>query len=212
MTFKVLDPENGKKARLSRQTRTYPGAKQRDPKPSCITISPDQEFPPEMAALSEARKKFVIAYVTCPGRPNSEYAKMAGLGGNPNTQKSAAWELLHTASVIDAIRAYQHHVFGAAVPLATKTVIGLIKNKNPKIQLKAIEIVLAHGGMQVAQKIEVKHEHSLTNLSTEDLIARRAKLREQLMIEAPKQSDLSSFVTEKHDTIEAEFSEAGEAA
>ncbi len=138
-------------------------------------------YGPAYKALPTDRQRMFVMECVEP-TPNGEInytqaARRAGFTGDPSTLKVTAHRLAHDTRVQAAMLEEATRRLGAAMPLATATLIQIMST-SPKEQtrLKAAAMVLDRGGMAVKTQHEVKVVHELT---TEEKIARAIQLAKE---------------------------------
>ena len=60
-----------------------------------IADPPEEQLVEAMLALTEARRRFVVAILETGGRNHEAAAEIAGIGGTPNSRRVSACRLMH---------------------------------------------------------------------------------------------------------------------
>jgi hypothetical protein len=165
---RILTPPKGK---------PLPASSRKTANPPQIILDPGRDYGPAMAKLTDNRKRYVIAYVGTGGRSPKLAAELAGIGGTPENAASEACHLMRNELVLEAIREETEFLFRGAVIRSADTLLSLLDDESAKIRLDAAKELLNRGGMIISQHITVKHEHTLEDLSGDELIARLVELR-----------------------------------
>jgi phage terminase small subunit len=143
-------------------------------------------FGPAMAKLSPQQRAWVVAFLeTGPQENATAAARAAGYGASSATAeqretacKTTGHRLRHDARVLDAIQELAKERFRLVAHRATEELVALIDNQDPKVKLKAIDMILARTGLNAAQQIDVNHKHGLADMDDKAMIRRIAQLAE----------------------------------
>lgn len=189
--------------------RTNPKAQMKTAREPIIILDPEAEYPPEMARLTDTRKRFVIACVHFPGKTQADWARYAGLGSEAQGGREA-WRLLNDETVTAAIASYTQHLFAGDAPLYRHKLREWAMSEIPTVSLKACEIGLRYTPVQQSPTRHI-HEHTV-ELTTDEL---KDRLR-QIYAENPDLRQIedksglipSGDIAENDDAIDAEFAEA----
>lgn len=110
-------------------------------------------------------------------------ARAAGYGASSATEeqrqtacKTTGHRLRHDPRVLDAIQELAKDRFRIVAHRATEELVAMIDNNDPKVKLKAIDMVLARTGLGAAQQIDVNHRHDVTGMDDKQMIRRIAQL------------------------------------
>lgn len=152
----------------AKRVRTKPGYKLKNGETPLINLDPERKYGPAMSRLTDARKRFVLAYVMKGGRNTSECARWAGYKDSKEIKKTA-YGLTHDPFVLEAIREEADIFFRGSVLRAGHKLDELLDSDQPRIALEAAKELLNRGGMIVATQHNVTVEHIETR-STEELL------------------------------------------
>lgn len=155
-------------------------------------------YGPAMQALSERQRKFVVALLNSGGKNAKLAAREAGYGaGNyKNALEVQAHRLMHTDTVLEAIReesVKRMRSYGLALVSDLVEIAGDREN-SVKDRLKAIDMVLNRTGMQaiMEHKVTVEDKRSRADL-VKELIAGLLELgvSPSTLLEPPKLIDVT---------------------
>jgi hypothetical protein len=194
---RILTPPKGK---------PLPASSRKTANPPQIILDPGRDYGPAMAKLTDNRKRYVIAYVGTGGRSPKLAAELAGIGGTPENAASEACHLMRNELVLEAIREETEFLFRGAVIRSA--------DESAKIRLDAAKELLNRGGMIISQHITVKHEHTLEDLSGDELIARLVELRAKNNLIEYKPTGIEGIesLDQNAPVLDGEFVEMKEAA
>ncbi len=187
------------------QHKTLPGATMKTARQPIIILDPEAEYPPEMAKLTDNRKRFVIAAVMFPAKSNTELAILAGMGGTDQHSAIAGYKMMGDQTILAAVQAYSQFLFGMDAPLYREKLREYAKHKDPRVALKAIEIGLKYTGLAQSP---MKHVHEHTVELTRDEL--RAELQELFRANPELQIEHQEVIVDGRDTATGEFIIDGE--
>jgi hypothetical protein len=131
---------------------------------------PDFAHGPAMMALSEKRRRFVLAMASDPFGTLASWGKAAGYSDVKGGAKIRAHEAMHDPKVQQAVLEVAKQTLGVRGPvLAANALIEIVQDKKHPQHLKAVEMLLNRTGMAEKQLIEVTHHHQL---SPDEMLAR----------------------------------------
>lgn len=152
--------------------------------PAVRPIEDASGFGPAMGKLSPQQRAWVVAFLeTGPQENATAAARAAGYGAESKTEEqrkqacqTTGHRLRHDPRVLDAIQELAKDRFRLVAHRATEELVLLLENNDPKIKLKAIDMVLARTGLNAAQQIDVNHKHDIGGLDDKQMIRRIAQL------------------------------------
>jgi phage terminase small subunit len=120
-------------------------------------MSDEVDYGPAMQALTEKRRKFVIAMVTIPGCSFTRAAKEAGYSDSADAAKVRGHECAHSPGVQAAIREEAGKRLSALSVVAANVMMDIMLDdgSSQKDKLKAAMAVLDRTGFAAAQNINV---------------------------------------------------------
>lgn len=165
------------------------------------------EFGPAMAKLLPQQRAWVMAFLATGHSQNATAAaKAAGYGANSATPERhlqtcqvTGYRLRHDPKIQEAIKELSKSKFKIAAHLATSELVLLLDNPDPKVKLKAIDMVLARTGLGAAQEVNVNHNHSYADMDDKAMIRRIAQLAQDQGMDPIK------LLGSRGVTIDAEF-------
>jgi phage terminase small subunit len=138
---------------------------------------------PAMLALTEKRRKFVLAMASDPFGSQTSWAKLAGYSDRSGGAKVRAWETYHDPQVQAAIQEVARQLLGSRGPLlATEGLLRIAGDRKHPQHVKALEMILNRTGMGEKQEIEVTH----VDLRGDALVERLKALAARLGLDAEK--------------------------
>jgi phage terminase small subunit len=164
-------------------------------------MTDDEELGPEMAALNERQRRFVMAMIERPGITQGRAAKMAGYSpSSDGLLRKTGHFLAHNSAVQAAIRAEAGKRLHSASLIAANVVVAMLTDDqvSPKEKLRAAGMLLDRTGFAAVQKIDVtrKDESGTAVLDQIKQLAQRLGLPVQALLGGPKPA-----------VVEGEFSE-----
>lgn len=150
-------------------------------------MTSDEELGPEMAALNERQRRFVMAMIETPGITQGGAAEMAGYStSSDGLLRKTGHFLAHHPAVQAAIRAEAGKRLHSASLLAANVVVMMLTDdKVPaKEKLRAAGMLLDRTGFAAVQKIDVtrKDESGGAVLDQIKLLAQRLGLPVQQLL------------------------------
>lgn len=175
--------------------------------PAIRPIDDASGFGPAMGKLLPQQRAWVVAFLeTGPQENATAAARAAGYGSNSATPeqretacKVAGYRLRHEPKVLDAIQELAKERFRLVAHRATEELVTLMDNTDPKVKLKAIDMILARTGLGAAQQIDVNHNHRVVDMDDKQMIRRIAQLAESQGMDPIK------LLGSRGVTIDAEF-------
>lgn len=143
-------------------------------------------FGPAMAKLSPQQRAWVVAFLeTGPQENATAAARASGYGKASQTEEqrkqacnTAGHRLRHDPRVLEAIKELAKDRFRIVAHRATTKIVELLDNPDPKIAIKAADMIMARSGLGAAQELNVNHRHSIGDMDDKAMIRRIAQLAE----------------------------------
>lgn len=111
-----------------------------------------------MRALTERRRRFVLAMAADPLAPHSDWARAAGYSDTGEGCKVRASIMLQDEKVKAAVREVAQATLGTAGPMmAVKALLDVVAMPAHDQRIKAAEAILNRIGMGEKQQIEITH-------------------------------------------------------
>jgi phage terminase small subunit len=150
-------------------------------------ISDDQDMGPAMRKLLPQQRAWVVAFLETGPRENAAAAARAAQYGadSPTPEQAdkaarvAGNRLRHDPKVLDAIHELAKDRFRLVAMRATEELVMLLKSEDPKVKLKAIDMILARTGLNTVQEVNVKHSHDISVMDDKAMIRRIALLAQE---------------------------------
>jgi phage terminase small subunit len=162
-------------------------------------MADDEELGPEMSALNERQRRFVMAMIENAGITQGKAAELAGYSASSDgLLRKTGHFLAHNPAVQAAIRAEAGKRLHSASLIAANVVVAMLTDDkvDPKEKLKAAGMLLDRTGFAAVQKIDVtrKDESGGAVLDQIKKLAERLGLPVQQLLTKPP-------------VVDAEFSE-----
>lgn len=163
-----------------------------------------------MRSCNDRQRKFVLALLQ---QGDDNYTRAAIAAGYTGTKESnviyvTAYRLAHDPKIQAAIQEEAKRRLNAGLILATSMLVGHVKSADPKVSLKAIEMIMNRGGMHGQSEHKVTVEHTMN----EDEMVKSIAMMAQKMGVDPKQllgeaGYKVPALTDQSNVIEGEFAE-----
>lgn len=157
-----------------------------------------------MQVLTERQKLFVNHLLTTGSNNMTAAAAAAGYTGTRMIIGRTAHRLAHDPKIQFAIQEEAKRRVNANVIAAVSRVAELVSHHDPKIALKAAEIVMNRGGIHAVS--EVKHSHEVT-YNDDEMVQRLAVLAGKLGLDAAALLGQVQVPARLPPPIDAEFEE-----
>lgn len=157
-----------------------------------------------MAGLTERQKNFIRHLLETGSNNMTRAAAAAGYTGDRLTLQVTGHRLAHDPKVQAAMQEEAKRRMNANVIMATSKVAELIESTDPRVALKAAEMVMNRGGVHATT--EVKHTHELT-YNSDEMVQRLQLLAKQLGMNAENLLGSIKQVPMLAPPIEGEFEE-----
>jgi phage terminase small subunit len=167
-------------------------------------MNDDEEHGPEMAALNERQRRFVMAMIEYPGITQWQAAELAGYSASSNVLlRKTGHFLTHNPAVQVAIRAEAGKRLNSASLTAANVLMALLTDEavEAKDRIKAAGMLLDRSGFGAAQTINVNK--TTTDRTGKAIMERIAALSQKLGVDSARL--LSAGPQEP--VVDAEFSE-----
>ena len=166
-------------------------------------MSDDPEYGPEMAALTEKQRAFVMAMIEFPGITQGDAARRAGYipSGSEGALRVAGHHCAHNPAVQAAIRAEAGKRLNSSSLMAANVLLGLLTDEGveAKDRIKAAGMLLDRSGFGAAQTINVNK--TTTDRTGKAIMERIAALSQKLGVDA------SRLLAPASPVVDGEFSE-----
>lgn len=115
---------------------------------SWIELDPESSYGPAMRALTDTRKRFVIAYVWFGGvrKSPAEAARKAGIGGTERSTNTSSKILMRDPKVLAALREETDKLLTSYGAAAAHRLNELLQSDNEKVALDASKSLLGFAG------------------------------------------------------------------
>ena len=141
-------------------------------------------FGPAMRACNERQRAFVYNLLEFGDDNFTRAARVAGYsdpGVDSTTIRVTASRLAHDPKIQAAMQEEAKRRLHGGTILAASTLVGLAKNGDPKVQLKAIEMILNRSGMQAMSEHKVTVEHTMNE---EDMVKSIQMMAQKMGVDA----------------------------
>jgi len=170
---------------------------------SMIPLDNEDTYGPAMKKLTDARKRFVIAYVYYGGVRKSplEACTMAGFGGTEQSRKTTSYRLMRDPAILAGLREETDKLMIGYGARAAHRLNELIDSESEKVSLDAAKSMLGFAGHLMNRsehRIVVEHE----GRSTAELIEYVQQSMKKMAAMTPAQ--IAHMETE---AVDAEFTE-----
>lgn len=141
-------------------------------------MPPVQELPPAMQALRADRERAFVWLYMFNGANGSKAAREAGYSDVKEGAKVRAHGLLHRADIQEALRELTGKYLFSLAPVATIRLGALLKSKNERVALKAVDMTLSRTGFAERTALDVNVSGEVTVDHTDAAVADLRRLRE----------------------------------
>ena len=118
-------------------------------------MPPVQDLPPAVQALRTERERAFVWVYMFNGANGSKAAIAAGYSDKSQGAKVRAHGLLQRADIQDALRELTGRYLFSLAPVATIRLGALLKSKNERVALKAVDMTLARTGFSERTALDV---------------------------------------------------------
>lgn len=141
-------------------------------------MPPAHELPPAVGALRTERERAFVWVYMFNGANGSKAAKAAGYSDVKEGCKVRAHELLHRSDIQDALRELTGRYLFSLAPVAVIRLGTLLKSKNERVALKAVDMTLSRTGFSERTALDVNISGEVTVDHTSAAVADLRRLRE----------------------------------
>lgn len=173
-----------------------------------FAFAPDRRFGPAMTKISDSRRLLVGAWVWGDYKSRAEAARAAGYMGHEGARDAFAHP-----DVREAIYEETLARIASGAPKSIRVIEALQDNaKAEKVKLDAAKHLSGLAGHVQKQQVEIKHTHTLEDLSAEELDKKIAEMQARMYPQiGSKTSSVDGIYTSTDDSaIDAEFTETEE--
>jgi hypothetical protein len=171
-----------------------------------VIVPNAEDCGPAMRACSPNERAFVVALVESGGTNHTLSAIHAGIGGNPDASKTAAYRIMQRPRVHAAIREEADKRLRGGAILAASVLIEIASDPMHKDRFKAAENLLNRAGLMVenvSRHIIEDHRSDNELLMAIAMIAKKNGLDPSKLLGKP---------LEKANVVDAEFTEVADDA
>lgn len=153
-------------------------------------MPPVMDLPPAMQALRQERERAFVWLYMFNGANGAKAAREAGYSDVKEGAKVRAHALLHRIDIQEALRELTGRYLFSLAPVATIRLGALLKSKNEKVALKAVDMTLSRTGFSERAALDVNVSGGVTVNHTDAAVE---DLRRLVALGVPREKLIETF-------------------